>query len=94
MEAGALDLHLPAKHMALEDEQDTISYCPSPTLIDAERCCYTIMSPTDPGLPEAYPCLMFLAFPHSSSVTPFEEINNYLFSNECKMDQVCTQVTK
>ena len=94
MEVGTLDLCLPAKCTALEDDQDTIPYPPSPTLIDEERCCYTLMSSTDPGLPEAHPCLVFLAFPHLSSVTLFEEINNYQFSNEHKMDQVCTQVSK
>ena len=80
--------------MALEDDQDTIPYPLSPTLTDAERCHYTLMSPTDPGLPEAHPHLMFLAFPHPSSVTLIEEINNYQFSNKHKMNQVCTQVTK
>ena len=93
MEIGALDLRLPAKHAALEGDQDTIPYPPSPTLTDAERCHYTLMSPTDPGLHKAHPCLMFSAFPHPSSVTLFEEINNYQFSNEHKMDQVCTQVS-
>ena len=94
MEVGALDLCLPAKHAALEDDQDTIPYLPCSTLIDAERCRYILMSPTDPGLPEAHLHLVFSAFPHPSSVTLFEEINNYQFSNECKMDQICTQVTK
>ena len=87
MEVGAFDLCLPAKCMALKDDQDTIPYPFSPTLIDAERFHYALMSPTDPGLTEAHLHLVFSTFPRPSSVTFFEEINNYQFSNECKMDK-------
>ena len=94
MERGALDLRLPSKCAILEDDHDTIPYLPSPTPLEAERCCYFLVNPTDSGHPEAHPNLLFSAFPHPSSITLFDEVNNYQFSNECKLDQVCAQVTR